>query len=117
MFNFKNLFITLAITLFLLTACEKKEPVVDYKSEAHAFCEVFNPDNWKDTPADAQPAEIQQMLADRLAAAVHSEKMKDIVKTIPTISMNLRYKYVVESVSALTGETFSCPGMEDYFNP
>ena len=116
MVNFENLFITLAVVLFVQTACEKREPVVDYKAEAHAFCEVFNPDKWKDTPADAQPAEIQQMLSDRLAVAVHSEKMKDIVKTIPTIPMNLRYKYVMENVSAVTGETFSCPSMIDYFN-
>jgi len=117
MFKLKNVLITIVVTLLMLTACEKKEPVVDYKAEAHEFCEVFNPDKWKDLPADVQPAQIQQMLADRLSAAVSSPKMKEIVKTIPTMPANLRYKYVVESVGALTGEPFSCPGMKDYFNP
>lgn len=113
----KNISIVVIIVLLALMGCEKKEPAVDYKAEASAFCEVFNPEKWKDLPADTQPAQIQQMLADRLTAAVKSEKMKDIVKTIPTIPTNLRYKYVEESVSALTGEAFDCPGMKDYFNP
>lgn len=105
------------VPIILMSSCEKKEPVVDYKSEAHTLCEAFNPDYWKDIPADTPPAELQDRLAKKIEAAVNSEKMKEVVATIPKIPAELRYKYLVESISALTGEPFSCHGLEEYFKP
>lgn len=113
----KNISTILIVLIVLLLSCEKKEPVVDYKSEAHTLCEAFNPDYWKDIPADTPPAELQERLAKKIEAAVNSEKMKEVVATIPKIPAELRYKYLVESISALTGEPFSCHGLEEYFKP
>jgi hypothetical protein len=118
LYSTKNLVFIIFVLVVLFTGCEKKEaPAVDYKSEANALCEAFNPDYWKDIPADTPPAELQDMLAKKIEAAVNSEKMKEVVATIPKMPAKLRYKYVVESITDLTGEPFSCPGMEDYFNP
>ena len=119
MLIFKNYIVFAVIVLVLVTGCEKKnsqEPIVDYKSEANALCEVFNPEKWENMPKDLTPVEIHKILSDGIQAAVHSEKMKEVVHTIPKISGELRYKYVVESISALTGEPYSCPGLEEYFN-
>ena len=112
----KYIAITLILLLATLSGCAKKESVADYKSEAKALCEVFNPEKWENMPKDLTPVQIQQKLADGIEAAVHSDKMKEVIQTIPKIPAELRYKYIVESVSALTGEPYSCPGLEDYFS-
>ena len=111
----KYIAVTVILFMVLLVACTKKESVADYKSEAKALCEVFNPEKWENMPKDLTPVQIQQKLADGIEAAVHSEKMKEVVQTIPKIPAELRYKYVVESITTLTGEPYSCPGLKDYF--
>lgn len=117
MLVFKNKIVFAALVfIVLITGCEKKEAVADYKTEAKALCEVFNPQKWENMPKDLTPIEIQQIFSDGIQSAVHSEKMKEIVHTIPKIPAELRYKYIVESISALTGEPYSCPGLEEYFS-
>ena len=118
----KKYIVFVAIILSILIAgCEKKEAkepvVVDYKSEAKALCKVFNPKKWENIPKDLTPIEIHKIFSDGIQAAVHSEKMSEVVQTIPKIPAELRYKYVVENISALTGETYSCPGLEEYLSP
>lgn len=116
MFNMNKIFVTIVISLLFLTACGKEESLANYKAEAAALCEVFDPDNWKNMSPDLQPEEIQQMLAEEILAAISTQKMREVVNGVPNISASLRYKYLVDSISALTGETFSCPGLQEYFH-
>jgi len=112
-------FATVILTL-LLVACDKKElkeSVVDYRSEAKALCEVFNPEKWENIPKNLTPVQIQQKITVGIEAAVHSGKMKEVIQTIPKIPAEIRYQYLAESIGALTGEPYSCPGLEDYLNP
>jgi hypothetical protein len=48
------------------------------------------------------------------SAALHPGYQKSVRLWMVT---KLRYKYTVESITELTGEPFSCPGMQDYLNP
>ena len=68
-------------------------------------------------PKDLTPSEIAQTITNDIQAAVHTEKMIQIVRTIPKLPTELRYKYIVESISELSGEPFACSGLEDYFSP
>ena len=109
--------ITFVVLTLFLVGCDKKDTVADYKSEAKALCEVFNPKKWETMPKDLTPVEIHKIFSDGIQAAVHTEKMEEVVSTIPKIPAELRYKYVAENISALTGEPYSCPGLEEYLKP
>lgn len=104
------------LIFLLLVGCENKDAAADYRAEADALCEVFNPDKWKDILKDMTPVEIQTKLADGIQAALKSDKMKEILQTAPKIPAEVRYKYVIESIGELTGQSFSCEGMKLYFS-
>lgn len=113
----KLILAALFITASCVASCSSGYSKADYKKEAAAICEVHNPDNWKDMPANLEPHQVQELFAAKLSSALKSEKMKEIVGNIPQVSVDLRYQYVVESISELTGEPFNCPAMESYLNP
>ena len=80
MLDFKKyIAITFIVLIALLAGCAKKETVADYKSEAHALCEVFNPQKWENMPKDLTPEQIQQKLSDGIQAAVNSAGIFGIV--------------------------------------
>ncbi len=104
----------LLLVLPLLCACAKDYSEADYKVEAQAVCEAFNPKAWRDLPADIEPYEPQDLLAQRLAADIVSEAMRDIVAALPKQDMARRYRYYANSGSRLSGEAHECAAMREY---
>jgi len=105
----------LIVTGLLFSACSKQTSTKDYKLEAAAVCEVFNPNNWVDLPYDTQLSDIEVLLKKRLNDAIKTDEMREIMETLPKVKPGLRYQYYKKSVSELVAESHECPAIESYY--
>lgn len=110
----------LVTALILVSAgggCAKHDSKAEFKKEAAEVCSVFDPEKRKDIPTNLQPSQIAQILSSRIYAAIHSDEMREIIGNVPKVNAKMRYQYVVDMITELTGEPFSCPAMDRYLNP
>ncbi|MCI0505106.1 MAG: hypothetical protein L0Z73_03250, partial [Gammaproteobacteria bacterium] len=72
---FSRLIAISACLLIPLSACADIET---HKKEAAAFCEIYNPQNWKEYPKNTSLEEFNAELAKRISAIVVTEEFRSI---------------------------------------
>jgi len=113
----RNIIYAFAVLIFMSTsACSKQSAQETYKQEANALCDAFNPATWGGGFINMNPSEKAEMLAKKIQAAIHSDKMKKIFQTLSHDRSESAYTNFTKSVSGLIGEHYKCDAMKDYFS-
>lgn len=107
--------LVLVTLLFAAMACSSDSTNI-YRQEAAALCDVFNPKYWRDQTQKMTPSELQEQLSARMKAAVKTEEMRAILRSLSSAPDNKRYLIYTTKVSKLIKQDHHCPAIEDYFS-
>ena len=106
----------LVLVLFTGVACSEQGAQSDYKSEANALCNAFNPATWGVDFQKMTPVKKATMLQKKIQAAIQSEPMKKVYQTLITDGPDKAYTNYVKNVSDLIGAPHKCQHVKDYFS-
>ncbi|MGH1472027.1 MAG: hypothetical protein ACRBCS_12585 [Cellvibrionaceae bacterium] len=110
-------FIFLSIFAFTYGCSNNTKNVsTNYKLEAEELCNVFNPENWDDETIGMEPMDVQNLLSQKIYEAVQSEEMVSLINSLPSLPVNKRYEYYINSVTNLTGQKIECSDLNNYFS-
>jgi hypothetical protein len=107
-----------ALIVFVLsTAVSCSSEQAKYKKEAKAFCEVHNPNNWKEFAKTGSPDELQKELETRIDKVVKTKAFKDIIAELNQVEfMRELYPTAQTKISELTGEKWECPYYQEFYS-
>lgn len=104
------------MAVFSGIACSDQTDKTDFKAEAKALCDAFNPATWDADFQKFYPAEKATMLQQKIQAAIHSEAMTKIYRKLATDRPEKAYSNYTRNVSDLIGEQHTCPSIQNYFS-
>jgi biopolymer transport protein ExbD len=103
-----------AIILVTSAACNSKQDT--YRQEAKAFCEVHNPNNWKEYANAPGSVDLQKEVNRRVSEVIHTREFKQIVADLDKIQFARElYGAAQRKISALTGEPWDCPYYQQFY--
>jgi hypothetical protein len=108
-------FLILLFASILVVGCSSKTET--YKKEAEAFCNVHNPENWRDYKNTGSYFEFQDELVKRISKVVVSEEFRNIFKKLSEDdSRPDAYSFYKTEIEKLTGEEWNCPYAKDFYS-
>ncbi len=88
-----------------------------YKKEAKAFCDVHNPEHWKEFAKTGSMADLEKELNSRIDKAVKSKAFKDILVQLDQVGfVRELYPTAQAKISALIGENWECPYYRAFYS-
>jgi len=97
-------------------ACSSPSQESAYLEEANALCDAHNPTTWKEVDFKTlSPVERAKMFSQKIQAAIHSDKMKEIFQQLIKDPPDQAYANYVKNVSAIVGKKYECSYIKDYF--
>jgi biopolymer transport protein ExbD len=112
----KNITVLIPLSAFLLlltTGCAPQSNI--HTQEAAAFCEIYNPQNWKDFPENASLEEFNDELAKRISAIVVTEEFRKIFKLFNDERHPNFYHSVKQQISELVGQEWDCLYFRNFY--
>lgn len=112
-----NRVLFLFVLVFLSgVACSEQAAQSDYKPEANALCDAFNPATWGVDFQKMTPAEKATTLQRKIQTAIQSDPMKKFYQTLIPDAPDKAYTNYAKSVSDLVGAPHKCQYIKDYFS-
>lgn len=116
--SYKNTIIYCALLAFVLVAtvsCGQKQAT--YKQEAKAFCEVHNPENWKEFAKNGSPDKLAKELNKRIDKVVKTSALKNAIAELSKVEfMRELYPTAQTKISELIGEKWECPYYQEFYS-
>jgi len=105
----------LAFVLVTTVSCGSEQAT--YKQEAKAFCEVHNPENWKDFAKTGSPGDLETELNKRIDKVVKTKAFKGVVAELNKVEfMRELYPTAQTKISELIGEKWECPYYQEFYS-
>jgi hypothetical protein len=83
-----------------------------YKQEAKAFCEVYDPANWKDVPNEMNT--VYDELAKRIRKIVVTDEFRNVFQQLADQGYTDFYAAIKPEISKLIGEDWECENAEKF---
>jgi hypothetical protein len=105
----------LPLLFLVVSACESQQEIL--KKEANAFCEIHNPENWKEFAKTGSPAELEKELNKRIDKAIKTKALKDVIAELNQVEfMRELYPTAQKKISNLIGENWDCPFYQEFYS-
>jgi biopolymer transport protein ExbD len=101
----------------LVVSCNTIAAANNYKAEADAFCELYNPSNWKHLPKEASGQEIFGVIWDGYNKVIKSEKFKTATTGFEKSDIQAYYQSVPGRIERLISEKWHCRYFDDFYLP
>ena len=105
------------LSLLITFGCAPKTNI--HSQEATAFCEVFNPENWRDFQQNTSYEDFQIELTNRIAKVVVTPEFRNIFKELSETpyspDLNV-YNFYKVRIGKLIGHDWNCPNAEKFYS-
>jgi hypothetical protein len=112
-----NRILAILATLMLFVGFVNASDIENHKQEAKDFCEIHNPNNWKEFAKTASPDELEKELEKRVDKVVKTKAFKDIIAELNQVEfMRTLYPAAQTKISELIGEMWECPYYQEFYS-
>lgn len=118
---FKIIIATLLLSGFVVSCSTTKEDVESYRAEVNAYCEAHTPEYWNqsgrlDELNTLRPTEKAQAFIKEFRSSIKSKEMAEIIfNKGGKLSVKEFYPYLQKKIPELTGESFDCPAIPEFY--
>lgn len=112
-----RLAVVLGLTFSVAGCATQKAPANPLLADAEAFCEVYQPQHWRDQDPELGLFELETLAQQQLREVLRTEQFKDLIITLDEVNHYRElYPTAKSEIERLIGTEWNCPAYQQFFD-